>query len=115
MGSASNVYIVEEEQGIIPRVIRAVFNKISEIEAENEKVRYEQGHILRGCGCGCVHVCVRARAREREREIGAANAKARYKQGQGQGQGPGHGPDQGQGHDQLWMCACVYGCVRVRA
>lgn len=40
MGSASNVYLMEEDQGIIPRVIRAVFEKIREIETSNAGVRY---------------------------------------------------------------------------
>mmetsp|Transcript_9181 Transcript_9181/g.22885 ORF Transcript_9181/g.22885 Transcript_9181/m.22885 type:complete len:1480 (+) Transcript_9181:632-5071(+) len=40
MGSASNMYLMEDEQGIIPRAIRAVFEKIRDIEVGNTGARY---------------------------------------------------------------------------
>ena len=39
MGSASNMYLMEDEQGIIPRAIRAVFEKIRDIEVGNTGAR----------------------------------------------------------------------------
>ena len=39
MGSASNMYLMEDEQGIIPRCLRAVFDKIREIEVGSTGIR----------------------------------------------------------------------------